>query len=297
MKEVTEEDHKRFVSNKKEIIQIDGNKKYKIRIGEKRITNELQPKIFNSEVTTVWSFPNRGNWATHRGDFRGNFAPEIPRNLITRYSKIGETVLDQMCGSGTTLVECKLLVRNGIGVDINHEYVMLTKDRLSFDYNSQGSSFNWQKTFVGDARNLNLIGDASIDLIVTHPPYLNIISYSHGEVDGDLSKIGDVSEYLEEMKVVASECFRVLRPNRYCCILVGDTRRYGYYVPIAFEVMQVFLRAGFLLKEDIIKHQWQCKSTPYWFEKSIKYNFLLIMHEHIFVFRKPRRNEKWGKFS
>jgi len=297
MEEITEEDYKKFVSQKKEIIQNDGDKKYKIRIGEKRTINELQPKNFNPETTTVWSFPNRGNWATHKGDFRGNFAPQIPRNLIIKYSKIGETVLDQMCGSGTTLVECKLLGRNGIGVDINYEHIILTRDRLSFNLDSQNTdNKTLQKTFVGDARNLNLIQNESIDLIVTHPPYANIIPYSKDEVNGDLSKIGNVRQYLEEMKVVATECFRVLKPNRYCCIMVGDTRKKGYYVPIAFEVMQVFLNTGFLLKEDVIKHQWHCKSTKYWLEKSIQHNFLLIMHEHIFVFSKPKRKENLGFF-
>lgn len=290
MEEITEENYKNFVTQKNEILQIDGGKKYKIRIGGKRTIKELQPKNFNPETTTIWSFPNRGNWATHKGDFRGNFAPQIPRNLILKYSKIGETVLDPMCGSGTTLIECKLLERNGIGVDINYEYVMLTRDRLNFDLDSSNNG-TWQRTFVGDARNLNLIQSESIDLIVTHPPYASIIPYSNGEVEGDLSKMGGVNEYLKEMKVVASECFRVLKPNRYCCILIGDTRRHGDYVPIAFEVMQVFLNTGFLLKEDIIKYQWQCRSTPYWLEKSIKHNFLLIMHEHIFVFRKSKRSE------
>lgn len=289
MEEITEEDYKNFAIQKNEIVQIDGNKKYKIRIGEKRTIRDLQPQNFVPETTTVWSFPNRGNWATHKGDFRGNFAPQIPRNLILKYSKIGETVLDPMCGSGTTLIECKLLERNGIGVDINYEYVILTRDRLHFDLDSPNKE-TWQRTFVGDARNLNLIQSESVDLIVTHPPYASIIPYS-SEVEGDLSKIRDVDEYLEEMKVVASECYRILKPNRYCCILIGDTRRHGQYVPIAFKVMQVFLNTNFLLKEDIIKHQWQCKSTPYWLEKSIKHNFLLIMHEHIFVFRKPKRNE------
>ncbi|GBD10408.1 hypothetical protein HRbin23_00049 [bacterium HR23] len=44
----------------------------------------LQPAEFRLETTTVWSFENRGKWATHRGDYRGNWAPEIPRNLILR---------------------------------------------------------------------------------------------------------------------------------------------------------------------------------------------------------------------
>lgn len=50
---------------------------------------------FEKEITTVWSFPERGNWATHVPTYRGNFAPQIPRNVILRYSKEGDTVLDQ----------------------------------------------------------------------------------------------------------------------------------------------------------------------------------------------------------
>lgn len=282
MVEVTEEDYKRYVATRKEIIQKTNNHVNRIRIGAEKVIRKLQPEDFKLEITTVWSFPERGSWATHRGDFRGNFAPQIPRNLILRYSKPGETILDPMCGSGTTLIECKLLGRNAIGVDINPLYVILTRDRLAFQYTQNNRT--WQRTFMGDARNLNLIKNGEINLIVTHPPYLNIIPYS--QVEGDLSKISDINEYLKEMAKVAEECNRVLKPNGYCCVQVGDTRKHGYYVPIAYKVMQIFLEAGFKLKEDIIKHQWQCKSTSYWLEKSVKHNFLLIMHEHIFVFRK-----------
>ncbi len=46
------------------------------------------PKDYNMEVTTLWSFPERGNWATHSGEYRGgNWSPYIPRNIINRYSK------------------------------------------------------------------------------------------------------------------------------------------------------------------------------------------------------------------
>ncbi|PMP97219.1 MAG: DNA methylase, partial [Thermodesulfobacterium geofontis] len=91
--------------------------------GRKQIAT-LQPVDFELEQTTVWSFPNRGTWATHQGNYRGNWAPQIPRNLILRYTQPSEWVLDPMVGSGTTLVECKLLGRNGIGVDINYEALM-----------------------------------------------------------------------------------------------------------------------------------------------------------------------------
>mgnify|MGYP001591475146 CR=1 FL=1 len=63
------------------------------------------------ETTTVWSFPERGKWSTHSAKYRGNCAPQIARNLILLYSQEGDTVLDPMVGSGTTMIEAKLLGR------------------------------------------------------------------------------------------------------------------------------------------------------------------------------------------
>lgn len=245
----------------------------------------MQPKDFELETTTVWSFPKRGNWATHNSNFRGNWAPQIPRNLILRYSKPGDLILDQMCGSGTTLIECKLTGRNAIGIDINSNMVEIAKKNLNFDLDKTIAKTNIQVE-IGDARNLKEIKDNSIDLIVTHPPYADIVKYSEGRVEGDLSNIHDIDKFCEEMRKVTSECFRVLKPKKYCGILMGDTRRKKYFIPMAYQIMQNFIKTGFKLKEDIIKRQWNCKTTPFWTKKSKDYNFLLIMHEHLFVFEK-----------
>ena len=281
-----------------------------IEVGRSHYISQYQPKSFTLETTTVWSFPDRGEWATHKGNYRGNWSPFIPRNLILRYSLPGETVLDQMCGGGTTLVEAKLLGRNAIGVDINYEAVILTLDRLNFAYwTPAGENPNLEiKVYQGDARNLDLIEDESIDLIATHPPYYNIIPYSKVEAEGDLSRARNLEEYLQGIREIAEESFRVLKPGRYAAILIGDTRRKRHYVPIAFRVLQQFLEAGFILKEDIIKLQWKTKTTrEKWIgiaknEKTswVKtpedrrrwMDFYLIAHEHLFVFRKPREEEK-----
>ncbi|MCF6465231.1 DNA methyltransferase [Clostridium sp. Cult2] len=171
-----------------------------------------EPENYKIEVSTLWSFPERGNWATHNGEYE----PRI--------------------------------------------------------YN-------------GDARNLYFIPDNSIDLICTHSPYANIIKYSNG-IKGDLSNC-DINEFITQMKIVAKESFRVLKNEKYCAILMGDIRKSKHIVPLGFKVMEKCLEAGFLLKEIVIKEQHNCKTTGFWYKKSIQHNFLLIAHEYLFIFRKP----------
>jgi len=239
-----------------------------------------EPDNFELEMNTVWSFPERGDWATHDAKWRGNWSPYIPRNLILRYSNEGDLLLDQFAGGGTTLIEAKLLKRNIIGVDVNPEALERCKEKINFEWENGGEVFLRQ----GDARNLDFIEDESIDFICTHPPYANIIEYSK-DIKEDLSRL-QVPQFLEEMKSVAAECYRVLKKNKFCAILMGDTRKKGHVMPMSFEVMKIFETQGFKLKEIIIKEQHNCKATSYWKTNSVKYNFLLLAHEYLFVFRK-----------
>jgi len=295
MELVTFEDFKKFVAEKK-FVTIEN---VRVKIGnEWKIKKFGPPKEYVLESTTVWSFPNRGDWATHIGNYRGNWSPYIPRNLILKYTQPGDIVLDQMVGSGTTLVECKLLGRNAIGVDINRDAIMVTLDRLNFTYTPIDPSYPKNltiETYVGDARNLDKIKSNSIDLIATHPPYAGIIPYTKERVEGDLSNL-KLEDYLKEMKVVAQEAIRVLKPGKHCAILIGDTRRHLHYIPISKKVLEIFLDVGFVLREDIIKLQWKTKTTrERWRGKN--YKFYKIAHEHLYVFRKPMENEKLSKLK
>jgi hypothetical protein len=155
-----------------------------------------------------------------------------------------------------------------------------------------------------------------------HPPYASIILYSH-DCEGDLSKtfrkglsnegyakhtptlrkpkfrlssVHNIAEFAAEMCRVAQECMRVLKSGKHCAILIGDTRRNKHFVPITPRVLMSFLEAGFILREDIIKLQWKMKSTrEKWFGK--KYDFYLIGHEHLYVFRKPVAEERMTRFK
>ena len=187
-------------------------------------------------------------------------------------------ILDQFSGSGTTLVEAKLLGRNAIGVDINPSAVYLSRKKV--DFKSDTDSKIYIKN--GDATNLYFIGDREIDLICTHPPYANIIKYS-ADLKGDISLLDD-KDYFSAISAVANESYRVLKKGKFCAIMIGDRRKHGNVVPLGFQLLHIFIDAGFKLKEIIIKEQHNCKSTDKWV--NMPRNFLLIAHEYIFVFYK-----------
>lgn len=239
----------------------------------------LQPENFELETNTVWAFPDRGKWATHDAKYRGNWSPYIPRNLILRYSEESDTVLDPFIGGGTTAVEAKLTNRNFIGFDINPDAVELSRKKCEFEFNTTATT----QIEVADVRKLPL-KDSSVDLICAHPPYADIIHYSE-YIDGDLSLL-KTKDFLFEMGKVADEFYRVLKKDKFCAILIGDTRKKGMVQPLAFETMRIFEMAGFKTKEIIIKEQHNCKATGYWKTNSIKFNFLLLAHEYLFVFKK-----------
>lgn len=239
----------------------------------------LQPENFELETNTVWAFPDRGKWATHDAKYRGNWSPYIPRNLILRYSEESDTVLDPFIGGGTTAVEAKLTNRNFIGFDINPDAVELSRKKCEFEFNTTATT----QIEVADVRKLPL-KDSSVDLICAHPPYADIIHYSE-YIDGDLSLL-KTKDFLFEMGKVADEFYRVLKKDKFCAILMGDTRKKGMVQPLAFETMRIFEMAGFKTKEIIIKEQHNCKATGYWKTNSIKFNFLLLAHEYLFVFKK-----------
>ena len=257
------------------------------------MNNNKNPQNFNQEITTAWSFPERGNWATHNPKYRGNFAPQIPRNLMLKYTKEGDFILDPMSGGGTTLIEAKLLHRNADGIDINPEAVEISKKALEFEYETNTK----QNIYLGDARNLSNYHNETIDLIITHPPYLNIVQYSKNNIKEDLSSISSIPKFFAEMSLISQEMYRVLKENHYCAILIGDTRKAQHYIPLSHYLLQTFLKSGFVLKEEIIKAQHNCVYSRKWVKSAEKYNFYLIMHEHLFVFRKPKKDENISRIK
>jgi tRNA G10 N-methylase Trm11 len=198
---------------------------------------------------------------------------------LLRYSKKGDTILDQFAGGGTTLVEARLLGRDAVGVDVSHAALARCREKCGFDHTGCGKVTLW----AGDARDLNFLPNGSIDLICTHPPYADAIRYS--DLPNDLSRLKP-EQFLEQMRAVASESLRVLSRGNHCAFMIGDVRHGGAIFPLGFKTMELFVAAGFELREIVIKQQNNCTETDYWIQRSIEQNFLLLSHEYLFVLRK-----------
>jgi tRNA G10 N-methylase Trm11 len=194
-------------------------------------------------------------------------------------------------GGGTTLIECFLLGRKGIGLDVSPHALNMSKQRLAelqAAASEQGVLSNRENApliMFGDARVLPF-SDNSIDLACCQPPYSDAIKYTWS-VDGDLSRIHGIEEFCDSMHEVAAEIFRVLNEGKRCVIMMGDIRRDKMTIPLGLKVLQQFLRVGFKSEEVIIKKQFQDRSTEFYRKKtgrgSLPYR---IEHEYIFVLQK-----------
>jgi len=238
------------------------------------------------QKTTVWKFGRRGTWAVHEGRYRGNFPPQVPNNVIRRYSKEKELVLDPFLGGGTTVIESWILGRRSIGVDVSPHSLNLSKKRIAeMAEKAPKEKLNpilKPEVFEGDARNLSFLEDNCVDLICTQPPYWNAVKYTKYKPN-DLSHIKDERKFCEEFKKSAQELFRVLRRGKICAVQMGDTRKNGKFVPLGFMILKELESTGFRTKEIVVKLQYADKSTAFY--KNLEE--FQIAHEYLFIMRKP----------
>jgi DNA modification methylase len=288
----------------KEIIRTAEENKIKLIPPLLRV-GKWEPETFKKEVTTLWEFPRRGDWCVHSSSYRGNWAPQVPRNIILQYSSRNETIMDCFLGGGTTIIECLSLGRKGIGLDISPHAINMSNQRLqemqkvAREKETVLPREHLPTIICGDARRLPFPNDI-VDLACCQPPYADAIEYTWN-VKGDLSRIHDVDEFCNSMNDVASEILRVLKPGKRCAVMMGDIRRNRMIVPLGFKVLQQFLNAGFDSEEIIIKRQFQDRSSEFYTKKKEKLSNLnyRIEHEYIFVLQKPSQtrgeNKKWEK--
>lgn len=130
-------------------------------------------------VDSLWLISERDKTGKHTNVYHGNFVPQIPYQLISRYTKENDLVLELFSGSGTTLFECENLNREYIGFDINQQIIdyvnnKMQQPQIKYVINNcdvtDTTAFN-----INMGRNLNYLTRNNVDFIIAHPPYLDIV--------------------------------------------------------------------------------------------------------------------------
>jgi adenine-specific DNA methylase len=169
-------------------------------------------KEYNDILTdSLWILDKRDNSGAHNAGYWGNFIPQIPNQLLRRYTKQGEWVLDPFLGSGTTLIECKRLGRNGIGVELLPEVVDMANKNISSEenkFNAKIEIINADSAELNFKQELEKRNIKSVQFLIMHPPYWDIIKFSKN--NKDLSNAKSVDEFLHLLGKVVDNTYDIL---------------------------------------------------------------------------------------
>jgi hypothetical protein len=249
-------------------------------------------KEYDDLITdSLWVIEKRDKSGAHSAGYWGNFIPQIPNQFLRRYTKKGEWILDPFLGSGTTLIECKRLGRNGIGIELNNEVIKLAKDNLVKEKNKIKIK---TKVIKGDSRKVDLKSELkklkinSVQFVLLHPPYWDIINFSNKK--GDLSNAKSVDDFLQMFGDVIDNTCYLLDDERYLAVVIGDKYSDGEWIPLGFYIMQELMKRGFKLKSTIVKNfdmtKGKMNQKELWRYRALAGGFYIFKHEYIFLFQK-----------
>ena len=147
-------------------------------------------KNLDINTDSLWLINSRDKTGKHENIYHGNFVPQIPNQLIRRYTKKDETVFEPFMGSGTTLFECEKLGRKYIGFDINQTIVSFVKSKADNNETNFIKTCNSLDSNQFD-ENFDNAFTKNVQFILMHPPYLDIVKFTDDE--NDLSQISNLN--------------------------------------------------------------------------------------------------------
>jgi DNA modification methylase len=225
-------------------------------------SNYKKPSL---ETTTLWDFPTQNYGDKPHGDnkFNGVTPAFIIWNLIQRYTKEGDLVVDPMCGSGTTIDICKEEGRKVIGYDVAPRRKDIIKN---------------------DARRIPL-EDNSADFVFIDSPYSDNIKYSD-----DSRCIGKLScekeDFFIALETVAKEIHRILKPTKVMAWLIGDQCKQKKFIPVGFRLYEMLTKYFTPIDLVCISRHNQTSNTPIWHERAKRFNFYLRGFKYLLIMKR-----------
>ncbi len=240
---------------------------------ERRKNPHKRPPL-RLQTTTLWEYPSQQYAAGNQGD--QNYVGATPSwviwQLLKRYTRENDLVLDPMCGSGTTVDVAKDLSRRAVAYDL----APARKDIIQ-----------------NDARELPL-KDAACDFAFIDPPYSTHINYSDdprciGKLDA--ADASHENSYYDAMSQVIAELSRVLKDKRYMALYVSDSYKKSNppesrFMPIGFELFAM-LREHFVPIDIIAVARGNQKlQRGSWRKAAEENNFFLRGFNYLFIMKK-----------
>lgn len=222
--------------------------------------------------------------------------------LVRFFTKKGAKVLDPFMGVGSTIKACFELERESFGVELSPKWCAITRKRLLEESNHKVDK---RHLICGDSRDLNNFFDKNFfDLIVTSPPYWNILekkdhkaneralnghATKYSENKKDLGNITDYNEFLNELSKIFLSCHDLLKPGKYMCIVVSDFRHksefFAFHADLLNKLTDKKLKKHFELKGIKVLIQNAKKLFPYGYPYSYVEN---IHHQYIIILQKQK---------
>jgi len=219
------------------------------------------------ESTTLWDFPTQNYGNAPHGDnkFNGVTPAFVIWNLLQRYTREDDLVVDPMCGSGTTIDVAKELGRKVIGYDI--------------------SPYR-EDIIQNDARKIQL-DDNSVDFVFIDSPYSDNVKYSdHPDCIGKISC--EKEKFFEELEKVVKEIYRILKPDKVMAWLIGDHwRKNTGYIPVGFKVYNMLANLFNPIDVICVVRRNQTSNTGLWHKRAREFNFYLRGFKYLFIMQKP----------
>jgi DNA modification methylase len=224
-----------------------------------------EPKL---QTTTLWYHPSQQYGREPKGDprFKGATPAYVVWNLLSRYTREDDLVVDPFCGGGTTLDVARELGRRALGYDV---------------------APSRPDVFRADARALPL-EDGVADFVFMDPPYSTHLEYSAApKCLGRLDAFGP--QYFEALERAFAEAERVLRDRRYLAVYVSDSfdRKRGFAGIGAKLFVQLERRFRPIDHVAVVRGN-RTLEKPAFHRAAAEGNFYLRGFNHLLIFKKER---------